>query len=406
MKRFVQVGFIAGLLARRRRVRRPTRRHRQGTPVADRGRHQRAIAAHRKLGANPAGRHRCAPRGIPQGSHRAVRARGKTLLPHFDTPYAAQLVLGQHWRTATPEQRKRFVEAFYKSLLYTYGDAMVDFTGDRLKVFPTKVAPTDERATVRTEIKRSNGTKVAVNYSLRKVNGAWKAWDVVIDGISYVKSYREDYGAEVQQKGLDAVIARLEAKAQSAKAAKVEIRPERMTQGGEPTNVRVGISESAAGRIVVTGELTFATARDARQLGVLVLESSRAERIVIDCSGVTRADSAGLAVLLDWLAWGRRKSRAVSLENLPASLVAIARDQRSRRTAHRSRLSHCSARAQRLRRHVHRQFARLCGADTCAHPCAPHNAMLISSSLPDDVAAPGSRLAHRAPPDHRETPCR
>jgi phospholipid transport system transporter-binding protein len=89
--------------------------------------------------------------------------------------------------------------------------------------------------------------------------------------------------------------------------------------------VRVGISEPTQGRIVVTGELTFATARDARQLGVLVLESSRAERLVIDCAAVSRADSAGLAVLLDWLAWGRRKSRAVTLQNLPQSLVAIAR---------------------------------------------------------------------------------
>jgi phospholipid transport system substrate-binding protein len=145
-----------------------------------------------------------------------------TLLPSFDTPYAAQLVLGQHWRGATAEQRKRFVDAFYKSLLYTYGDAMVEFTGDRLKVFPTKVAPEDTKATVRTEIKRSNGTKVAVFYSMRKVNGTWKAWDVIIDGISYVKSYREDYGAEVSQNGLDAVIARLEAKAESARAAKVK----------------------------------------------------------------------------------------------------------------------------------------------------------------------------------------
>jgi phospholipid transport system transporter-binding protein len=89
--------------------------------------------------------------------------------------------------------------------------------------------------------------------------------------------------------------------------------------------VRVGISEPTSGRIAVTGELTFASARDARQLGVLVLESSRADRLVIDCGGVTRADSAGLAVLLDWLAWGRRKSRPISLENLPASLVAIAK---------------------------------------------------------------------------------
>ena len=88
---------------------------------------------------------------------------------------------------------------------------------------------------------------------------------------------------------------------------------------------RVSISEPTSGRVVVTGELTFGTAREARQVGILVLESSRAERIVVDCAAVTRADSAGLAVLLDWLAWGRRRSRPLSLQNLPASLVAIAR---------------------------------------------------------------------------------
>ena len=86
-----------------------------------------------------------------------------------------------------------------------------------------------------------------------------------------------------------------------------------------------GITEGDAGRIAVTGELTFGTARDARTLGILVLEGSRAERIVIDCQGVSRADSAGLAVLLDWLAWGRKRTRPVSLENLPESLLAIAR---------------------------------------------------------------------------------
>jgi phospholipid transport system substrate-binding protein len=153
----------------------------------------------------------------PSGLYKLV---GETLLPNFDTPYAAQRVLGVHWRNASPEQKDRFVKAFYESLLYTYGDAMVDFTGDRLKVFPTKVDPAADKATVRTQIKRSNGTPVDVFYTMRKVDGAWKAWDVVIDGISYVKSYREDYGAQVQQKGLDAVIASLEAKAAAAKAGK------------------------------------------------------------------------------------------------------------------------------------------------------------------------------------------
>jgi phospholipid transport system substrate-binding protein len=153
----------------------------------------------------------------PSGLYKLV---AETLLPNFDTPYAAQRVLGVHWRNATADQRDRFVKAFYESLLYTYGDAMVDFTADRLKVIPTKVAPADDKATVRTQIKRSNGTPVDVFYTMRKVDGAWKAWDVVIDGISYVKSYREDYGAEVQQRGLDAVISRLEAKAAAAKAGK------------------------------------------------------------------------------------------------------------------------------------------------------------------------------------------
>jgi phospholipid transport system transporter-binding protein len=97
-----------------------------------------------------------------------------------------------------------------------------------------------------------------------------------------------------------------------------------MDASAQPAS-RVAVSESSPGRIVVDGELTFATARDARQIGLLVLERSRADRLVVDCAAVTRADSAGLAVLLDWLAWGRRRSKAVSFDHLPDSLIAIAR---------------------------------------------------------------------------------
>jgi phospholipid transport system substrate-binding protein len=217
MQRLVQGGFMAALL-----VAGTVRADDAAKPVptsVDASGPSQLIESSANILLSGIDQRRAEFRKDPTGLYALVE---QTLLPNFDTPYAAQLVLGQNWRAATPEQKKRFVEAFYQSLLYTYGDAMIDFTGDRLKVFPTKVAPEDTRATVRTEIKRSNGTKVAVNYTLRKTNGQWKAWDVVIDGISYVKSYREDYGAEVQQKGLDAVIKRLEAKAASAKAGKVK----------------------------------------------------------------------------------------------------------------------------------------------------------------------------------------
>ena len=143
----------------------------------------------------------------------------RTLLPHFDVDHSARLVLGKHWRTATPAQRQRFIDAFYGSLMTNYGDAMLEFTGDRIRVLPSTVAPDATSAVVRTEVKRSNGQKIPVNYSLRKTEQGWKAWDVVIEGISYVKSFREDFGAEIDQKGLDAVIQRLESQNRSGAAA-------------------------------------------------------------------------------------------------------------------------------------------------------------------------------------------
>ena len=134
----------------------------------------------------------------------------KYLLPHFDTEYAAKLVLARYWAQATPDQRKRFVDAFYHSLLTNYGSALAGFTADKLKVFPSKVEGTDDHATVRTEVKRDSGDRISVNYLLHKTTDGWKAYDVNIDGISYVKSYREDFGAQIEQQGIDGVISRLQ----------------------------------------------------------------------------------------------------------------------------------------------------------------------------------------------------
>jgi len=81
----------------------------------------------------------------------------KNMLPHFDTAYSAQLVLAKYWRTATPEQRKRFVEAFYQSLLQNYGDALLEFTPDRLKILPFQGKADDTVATVRSEVTTIEG---------------------------------------------------------------------------------------------------------------------------------------------------------------------------------------------------------------------------------------------------------
>jgi len=152
--------------------------------------------------------HRAAYRKDINGLYKVVDAE---FLPHVDVPFAARQVLGRHWNDATPDQRKRFSDALYHSLLTTYGKALLEFTGEQLKVLPFQGDPADARATVRTVVHTSSGSDVAVNYSLRKTDsGEWKVWDVIIEGISYVKSFRDDFGAEIDQKGLEALLQRLE----------------------------------------------------------------------------------------------------------------------------------------------------------------------------------------------------
>lgn len=142
------------------------------------------------------------------------------LLPHFDVDYSARLVLGKHWRTATPDQRARFIKAFYLSLLRTYGASITDFTADRLSILPFRGDPAADQATVRTEVRRDNGTRVPVNYTLRRTPKGWLVWDLTIEGISYVRNFKADLGAEVEQKGIEGVIARLESGAPKPAAGK------------------------------------------------------------------------------------------------------------------------------------------------------------------------------------------
>lgn len=159
--------------------------------------------------------HRAEYRKDPSKIDQLVEA---VMLPHFDTQYAARLVLGRHWTNATADQRQRFIDAFYRSMLRNYGSALVDFTPERLRVLPYQGKADATNATVRTQVRKDDGTSVAVNYSLRRTSEGWKVWDVVIEGVSYVKSFRDDFGSEIERSGLDAVIQRLESQT-AAKAA-------------------------------------------------------------------------------------------------------------------------------------------------------------------------------------------
>ena len=150
------------------------------------------------------------------------------LLPHFDIDYASILVLGQTARSTTPEQRSRFAKAFYNSIAHRYAEGLLNYTRGNVRVLPFKGELNDKRTIVRTEVILDDGKTIAVDYAFRKSSeGDWKAYDVIIEGISYINNYRNQVAAEIKATSLDSLIERLET--QGAKALE---SMEKKQQGG------------------------------------------------------------------------------------------------------------------------------------------------------------------------------
>ena len=135
------------------------------------------------------------------------------LLPRFDRKLAAQLVLAKHWRTATDEQRERFIDAFYNSLLRKYADGLLEFDEDRIEVIEFRGDTSAKRALVKTNVTLDDGTEVPVHYDLVNRGDRWLIFNVKVEGVSYVSNYRTELDAEIRSSSLQAVIDRLESEA-------------------------------------------------------------------------------------------------------------------------------------------------------------------------------------------------
>ena len=131
------------------------------------------------------------------------------VLPHFDFQRMSQWVLGRHWRTATPEQRERFVKEFRDLLVRTYATALLNYRDEKVVYLPFTGKPDDKQVIVRTAIKQSTGAPdIPISYSFyRKADGSWKVYDVSIEGVSLVTNYRTTYADRIRRDGLDALIA-------------------------------------------------------------------------------------------------------------------------------------------------------------------------------------------------------
>jgi phospholipid transport system substrate-binding protein len=143
---------------------------------------------------------------------KAQKLAEEKILPHVDFQEATRLAVGRAWRDANPEQRKKLVEEFRSMLVRTYSNALEGYQGQEMKVLPSRNKPGDTEATVRNQFTRAGGKPVPIEYQMRKTDSGWKIYDIAVEGISLVLTYRSEFDQVVKQEGIDGLIKRLSQK--------------------------------------------------------------------------------------------------------------------------------------------------------------------------------------------------
>lgn len=137
----------------------------------------------------------------------------RILVPKVDFPRASHWVLGRYWRKATPEQRQRFMAEFRKLLVRFYSTALVEYVtknevpdADIIRFLPVQAPEGEKDVTVRSEVRQPGGSSIPVQYQMYRTPEGWKVYDVSVQGISMVVSYRSTFAEQIRSGGIDGLI--------------------------------------------------------------------------------------------------------------------------------------------------------------------------------------------------------
>lgn len=130
----------------------------------------------------------------------------KHILPHLDEVTIAKLALGKNWRVATRDQKLEFIEEFRNLLIRTYGKSLSEFSDQTINYFPVNLKKGEDKVVVKSEVLQSGGPPIPVAYRMRIKDDAWKVYDLSIDGVSLVTSYRGTFDQEVRKGGIEGLL--------------------------------------------------------------------------------------------------------------------------------------------------------------------------------------------------------
>ena len=144
----------------------------------------------------------------------------KIILPHLDFIAASKMVMGKYWRRAEKEQKIKFIRQFRLLLLRFYSSALSEYLSGRDKAlkedlihyFPIKLKDGDTALTVRAEIQPDSGQAIPMRYRMHLTKKGWKIYDVSVEGISMITTYKNNFATQFKTQGIDALITSLEEK--------------------------------------------------------------------------------------------------------------------------------------------------------------------------------------------------
>jgi phospholipid transport system substrate-binding protein len=150
------------------------------------------------------------------------------ILPHFDFEHMTRLAAARSWRLATPEQQKALTAEFRTLLVRTYSTALSGYRDQVIEFRPLRAPAGNTDVTVRSVIRQSGAAPLSMDYDMELLAAGWKVYDIKVEGVSLVTTYRETFAAIVRESGVQGLIRSL-AEKNRQRAAGLQSHDDRST---------------------------------------------------------------------------------------------------------------------------------------------------------------------------------
>ena len=156
------------------------------------------------------------PSGDREGRKKALAFAKQRILPHIDFERMTRLAVGRAWRAADARQREALVAQFSTLVTRVYSSAIDAYDGHETQIDPLELTPEDNDVIVRSRFKKAGVQPIEVDYAIWKSADGWKVYDITVESVSLVITYRSQFADEVRRSGIDALIQSLTEKNKAA----------------------------------------------------------------------------------------------------------------------------------------------------------------------------------------------